>query len=64
MVDFLQIWAVLSTVGVAAFGWLWGRNREVIKLAKTVYDAAVDKDISEPEFQAIAADLGAVLYKK
>lgn len=64
MVDLLQAWALLSTVGAGALGWLWYRNGEVIRLAKTVYAAAVDKEVTEEEFQLIAADLGKVLYKK
>jgi hypothetical protein len=59
--QWVEFYAIITTIVIP---WLWLRHREIYRLARVTYDAAKDKKVTEEEFQAIADELGKVIYKK
>ena len=62
--DYITIWAAVSTIGMVVFGYLNYRKAEVITFALDVVESYKDKVISEDEYKKLSADLEAILYKK
>lgn len=62
--DYTTIYAVLTTIGTVAYGYLYYRRAEVLDLAMEIVDAYTDKAVTEEEYGKIVEKLKIVLYKK
>jgi len=62
--ELITLWAIVTTIGTAAFAYISYRRSEVMALAFEVVDAYSDKTITEEEYKLIVDKLKAVLYKK
>lgn len=62
--DYLTLYAILTSIGTAVYGYLYYRRAEVINLAMEVVEAYADKEITEEEYGRIVEKLKKVLYKK